>query len=185
MGCNGQGNCGDACCIFPFQFVKKWNRRRRLGAHLGQLWPWPEPSGGVPSGEPCLTDDNMWGYLTSTGHCEPMIVPAPGSGGQTGPGSGVGVEPCSLPDGSIGWRYQGSNICNTTFSWPGGGQPAPNVPGPGRPNIPGMVTEADCVARENAAAEAAARIEEGKVVKYSAITAVVGAIVGGIVGRVI
>ena len=155
-------------------------RDQQLGQALPEFPYWP--GGGdtdpvIPGGDfdYCTLPDGSSGWAPGDGNCypypgqpgEPTPVPPPAPGFPTIPGA---TTPPYLPPG---------------VPAPG----APGVPGtPGLPpgaTVPGYVTEAQCEAREASAAQAARSAEESKIVKYAAITAVVGTVVGVALGKLI
>lgn len=204
MACT-TGNCDGNCCRFPFRLRKRSTQLGQFptlpGVPLpGGTGPCTTPDGGVgwrtqvgapcvdmSSGGvgPCVDASGQYGWRTEQGGpcittIPAQVPPLPGTEpppGQPAPPAPAGF--CTLPDGSIGYRATAGGPCVSPLQQlPGGlpGQPSPGAPP--SPQFPGMVTEQQCVAREAAAAEAAKAAEETKVVKYTAIGAVVSGVVG-------
>lgn len=159
MSC-ATGNCGAVCCEYPLAF-------NRQAAALGQipgLPSWPGGGGADPVFPSdilaCTQQNGQPGWQTEPGG---LCFPNPGAPGYpTGPGD---VVPPVQP--------------------PAGFPKLPGTPAPGTPvpSVPGVVTEQQCQSREQAAADAARRVEEAKVIKYTVMSAVVSGLVGVALGK--
>jgi len=155
MACNG--HCNAACCAFPFAVGSSV----QLGQFTLPEWPIP-PGGWNPQIGPPACPEGQWAPAPGQpclplSAYDPQTAPPACPEGQWAPAPGM---PC-LPSGG---------------ALPGGGGQLPPAP-----QLPGMVTEAQCQAREQAARSA----EEAKAIKYAAIGAVVSGVIGYGLARVL
>ena len=170
-------DCGGACCTFPF------GGHTGKRAQMGQTPPW---WGAVT----CTTVDGQPGYKLPGSDVCIAAQSIPGAPQTPGVNLPPGATACVLADGSPGFTYPYTP--GACFPLQPGGTPippAPPVPPPGGtpplPTPPGVMTEAQCQAREQAAAQAAKAAESEKVFKTAAIASVASVLVGWAASKVL
>lgn len=127
----------------------------------------------MPTLQECLAQGMVLDM--ATGQCVPPWPP-PGyipPGGQPPPGE---LPPGGVEDPECTWWQAATGECvPAPGTFPGGGQ---LPPGTAPPQLPGVVTEQQCAAREALAFDAGKSEESRNVVKTAAVSAAVSAAVG-------